>query len=106
MPEELQCAGVAPSERDAAELGWIRQAQADLGQAMRLLLDPTARNLNQSTPLLEAAVCCLEKLESSIRNGQGGRSPAVAAALSSLKREIARVKALLEHAGAFYGGWA
>ncbi len=106
MPEEIKCAEALPAGRDATELDWIQQAQADLGRAMPLLLNPTVQNLNQSTPLLEAAVCCMEKVEHSIRNSDGSRSPAVGEALSKLKREIHRVKALLEHTAIFYGGWA
>lgn len=95
----------AVHETEATELEWVRQAQASVEEAERLLLSPTVRSMQESAPRLEQAVRCVQALESSLRNKKKP-NPELAAALTALRTEIGRANALLERAGAFYAGWA
>ena len=91
----------------AGELERVRQAQADVRKARRLLRSPSAGTVGESIPHVQAAVHCLEDLHHSLRSRAGRAAPTeLAAELTELRKEVSRASALLERATALYRGWA
>lgn len=89
----------------AADLERVREAHSSVKEAQRLLLSPTARSMDESAPRLQRAIECVRELEASLRPRKKPDQE-LAAALGALRVEISRANALLEHAAAFYAGWA
>jgi hypothetical protein len=83
----------------------LRLAEAAAQRARRLLLFPSAANLDRSRPLLEQACANLEQ----VRRLAGGQQPAskreLLGGLKVLRRTVGRVAALLEGAARFRAGW-
>src|SRR5579885_1507239 len=69
-----------------------RQARRSLGLVRQKLLNPTPKALQASTPHLEFAIAALEQL----RNG------GTATDMTEFCRELAQVKALMQHAAEFH----
>jgi hypothetical protein len=90
----------------AAELACARHAQTSVREAGRLLANPTAAATQQSAAHVEAAIRCLETLQSSLCARGGAASAGLAAELDELRKEIFHTTALLERAAAFYFSWA
>lgn len=90
----------------ASDLDWIRQAQASLGEARRLLLSPTPESLEESAPHLKSAAGALEALEGALHLGGGSPKQVLLPELSHLRRQLSAVHGLLGQAGGFYLGWA
>jgi hypothetical protein len=90
-----------------AELGWVRQAQASVREARRLLAAGSAKTLEEAAPHIQVASRCLEMLEGALRS-RGARPVAseLAAELGDVRKEVARATALLEGAARFHFGWA
>ena len=90
----------------AGELGRVRQAQANVREARRLLRSPSVGTVEESIPHVQAAVHCLEDLHHSLRSRAGRAAPTkLAAELTELRKEVSHTSALLERATACYLGW-
>jgi len=76
----------------------VAAARASLAGVRQLLLRPTPENLNQCLPRLSAAIGTLEQLRTA--------TAAPADQIQELARDLARIIALLHHAGRFHLGWA
>jgi hypothetical protein len=90
------------------EIERAKQARRSLEIVCQKLERPTVASLDGSAQDLNAALRCLEDLESKLRSSGSApvRSPALAAEMAAIRREIARATALLSAAGRFFGGWA
>lgn len=83
----------------------IRVAEAAAERARRLLLFPSAANLDRSRPFLEQACGSLEQLRRTLGEGPGARKQELLARLGVLRLTVRRVAALLEGAARFRAGW-
>jgi hypothetical protein len=91
----------------ADELERVRQAQANVREARRLLRNPSAGTVEESMPHVQAAVHCLEELRHSLRSRAGRAASAeLTAELTELRKEVSHASAQLERATALYRGWA
>jgi ferric-dicitrate binding protein FerR (iron transport regulator) len=90
------------------EIERAKQARRSLEVVCRKLQRPTVDSLDTSAQDLNAALRYLEELEASLRSAGPApvRSPALAAEMSAIRREIAKASALLSAAGRFFAGWA
>ena len=92
-----------------AELGQIRTARSSLQKFRLKLLRPSVVALESGSADLVVALECLKWLEPVLAT-RGQRPAALEQALelevSSLRRELQQVNALLEGASNFYEGWA
>ena len=88
------------------EIGLVKQAQASVQEARRLLASSGVRSIGDSAPHLESAAKCLKSFEDSFRARSQPAQPDLQAEVDRLRREVARVAALLEGAGKFSFGWA
>lgn len=91
-----------------AESECICGARAGVREARQLLISPKPQTLADSLPPLERAIGRLETLAQSLRSGRpaGTGKEELRKALSELRRENRRLKALLENAAGLYSGWA
>ncbi len=83
----------------------LRLAEAAAERARRLLLFPSAANLDRSRPFLEQACASLEEVRRFGGEQPGERRPELLARLKGLRRTVRRVAALLEGAARFRAGW-
>jgi hypothetical protein len=82
----------------------IQEAQAGVAEAEAHLRAPTAAALESTWPSLERATGALRRLAECLRaKPAGGKEPR--RALESLRREVARLRSLLEGAAALRLGW-
>jgi hypothetical protein len=83
----------------------LRVAQAAAEHARRLLLFPSAANLDRSRALLEQAYGSIEALRRTCGEAPRARKPELRAGLAVFDRTLRRVAALLEGAARFRAGW-
>ena len=83
----------------------LRLAEAAAERARRLLLFPSAANLDRSRPFLEQACGNLEEVQRLVGEQPAARKRELLAGLRTLRRTVHRVAALLEGAARFRSGW-
>jgi hypothetical protein len=83
----------------------LRLAQAAAERARRLLLFPSAANLNRSRPFLEQVCASLEELRRPMGERPCARKQELLAGFGALRLTMRRVAALLEGAARFRTGW-
>jgi hypothetical protein len=76
----------------------LRLAAAAAERARRLLLFPSATNLDRSRPFLEQACACLEGLRRSVGERPAARNQELLAGLRTLRSTVRRAAALLDGA--------
>ena len=81
-------------------------AQAQLQEALALLLKPTPQCAEQCAPFLEGAIQCMQGLEQHL-GSSGNRNPgALKQELEQIARLVRKVGVLLENAMLFQQGWS
>ena len=83
----------------------LRLAEAAAERARRLLLFPSAANLDRSRPFLEQACANLGEVRRFAGEQPAARKRELLAGLRALRRTVGRVAALLEGAARFRAGW-
>jgi len=83
----------------------LRLAEAAAERARRLLLFPSAANLDRSRPFLEQACANLEEVRRLAGEQPPARKRELLAGLTVLRQTGRRVTALLEGAARFRAGW-
>ena len=83
----------------------LRLAEAAAERARRLLLFPSAANLDRSRPFLEQACAGLEQVRRFAAEQPAERKRELLAGLKGLRRTVRRGAALLEGAARFRAGW-
>jgi hypothetical protein len=83
----------------------LRLAQASAERARRLLLFPSAANLDRSRPFVEQACANLEQVRRLAGELPPPRKRELLAGLTVLRRTGRRITALLEGAARFRAGW-
>ncbi len=83
----------------------LRLAEAAAERARRLLLFPSADNLDRSRPFLEQAWSNLEQVRRFAGEQSGEPKRELVAGMRVLRRTVRRVAALLEGAARFRTGW-
>jgi len=91
------------------EFELARTAGEQLDRARSLLLSPTLAALEGVTPVLEASLDSLARLEFRVRSSAGndlGAKQQLRRELGSIRKSLTSVQRLMAGAAAFHAGWA
>jgi hypothetical protein len=98
------------SLRHPNEIECARQARRSLTLVRQKLLNPTPQALESCAPHLRTAIDSLARLQSQLGNAESRRpglpTRELRTELSTLRRELAQVNALMQNAGAFHAALA
>jgi hypothetical protein len=84
---------------------WIAEASRSLGQVERMLLDPTARDIEFCRSALHQATQRLDSLRTALAGSDASqRSPLMLKSAAHLCTQVSSIAILLDRAAAFHAG--